>query len=111
MHIASQSPMADPSSGTVMHLTSHSRKKNQLSMPRRSVAQMPMSKEIVATLPPSDSLQENQKLNARKAKRQDTRLSKAKTSLRDVGGWKPSPSAGPRNMHRADKMVARARGI
>ena len=49
MHIAPPSPMADPSSGTVVHLTSHGRK-TQLPMPGRTIAQMPMPNEIVAKL-------------------------------------------------------------
>ena len=92
-HIASQSPMADQSSRSVMHLTSHARREGQVRMCRgRTIAQMPMPKEIAATLPPSDSLHEIHKLGAREENQRDARLLKPKTSLGVVGGWKPSPS-------------------
>ena len=47
------SPMADPNSGAVVYLTSHGRK-TELPMLGRTIAQMPMTNEIVATLPDSD---------------------------------------------------------
>ena len=90
--IASQSPTADQSSRSVMHLTSHGREGRVPMCRGRTVAQMPIPKEIVATLPPSDSLHEIHKLGAREENQRDARLLKPKTSLGVVGGWKPSPS-------------------
>ena len=96
--------MADPSFGTVMHLTSHVRKA-QVPMLGRTATQMPRSHAATFRQPPI-----NPQAQCAEETQRDTRLPKAQTSLVGIAdGWTRSPSGKEHTPGR--QMVANALGI
>ena len=121
IHIAPQSPMADPSSGTVMHLTSHPTEKTQVTMKgertpgcqcqKRSLPRCLLqtaSRNSTAQCPDRQSVPHRKHNGIHACRRR-------RPPGGSLEGVRPGRAAATphraKSTHRVDKMVAKALGI